>query len=321
MTELLPPSPTTPTAPLSTLQRTALTCLYQHRLLSTGQLKRLLLAHTAPHDTSYLRRQLRGLRGRGLADSVPAPTTAHQALWFATADGAVQVELAGEVPTRAYRMTAETAGGPLQQHTLAVNEVGTLFVETARAMGHECSPLDWTPEVAHRMRDGAGKRADYEYLISDAVLHYIVVEPHSRIQTRMFVELDRCTMTVTRLASKVSTYARYHAYVPGPAVPGRPPAGTLPAWRYRYPRFPTLLVILTGLRTAALEARIADLRALCAEDPLLRRVSDEITAGATTLDQLRERGPFADIFTPILGRDPTPVDLSMRSARGHRGPR
>lgn len=306
-----PNAPLAAPASLTRLQAGALTCLYQHRLLSGRQLGRLLTPHTA--STAYLRRQLWSLERLGLIDHVNAPTRAHSKLWFVTAAGAECVEAAGEVPVRGYRMSAEIARGLLQQHTLAVNETGLCFVEAARAHGHECGPLDWVPERAHRMRDGSGRRADHEYLIADAVLNYVVRPGDGRrIQTCMFLELDRCTMTVARLSAKLAGYARYYEYVPGTDTPGGDATpGTLPAWRYSYPRFPTILIVFTGAGAQAISARIADLRALAAEDPRLRRLAGELKIGATALEQLRDRGPFEPIFTPILGGDTTLIDMSL----------
>jgi hypothetical protein len=308
-------APPAVTASLTRLQAEALTCLYQHRLLSSGQLGRLLTPHTV--NTAHLRRQLRRLDDLGLVGHVNAPTRAHNKLYFATATGAACVEAAGEVPARSYRMSAEIARGLLQQHTLAVNETGLCFVEAARALGHECGPLDWAPERAHRMRDGGGRRVDHEYLIADAVLNYVVRPGDGRrIQTCMFLELDRCTMTVARLAAKLTGYARYYEYVPGAGAPGgETRQGGLPAWRYSYPRFPAILIVLTGAGPAAISARIADLRALAAEDPRLRRLAGELKIGATALEQLRVHGPFEPIFTPILGADTTPTDMSLRVRR------
>ena len=56
-------------------------------------------------------------------------------------------------------MTAALANGPLREHTLAVNEVGLVFVSAARARGDECGPNDWDNEVAFRVTDRRAGRA------------------------------------------------------------------------------------------------------------------------------------------------------------------
>ncbi|MFF7635995.1 hypothetical protein ACFZB9_23040 [Kitasatospora sp. NPDC008050] len=93
-------------------------------------------------------------------------------------------------------------------------------------------------------------------------------------------------------------------------------AAAVPAWRHRYPAYPRILLILTGTTPtctpARLHRRIADLRSLAHTGPLL--TTTPIRAGATTLDHLREHGPFAPIFTPVLGAaDPVDAWLRLRT--------
>ncbi|MCW2888256.1 MAG: Replication-relaxation [Streptosporangiaceae bacterium] len=59
----------------------ALTCLYQHRLLTTGQIRRLLLPEAR---SGYATRELRTLRTLGLVANVRDRGT-HEAAWFLTA--------------------------------------------------------------------------------------------------------------------------------------------------------------------------------------------------------------------------------------------
>jgi len=114
-----------------------------------------------------------------------------------------------------------------------------------------------------------------------------------------FIEVDRTQMTVARLAQKLHAYARYHQYTPQPAARTARRISRAPAWRSRYPAFPRVLLVLTGASASRLERRIADLRSLAAVDPALATTT--VRAGVTTLDQLRGQGPFAPIFTPVLG--------------------
>lgn len=282
----------------------ALRCLYQHRLLSSGQLQRLL-APQVPRESTYLKRQLRLLLLAGLAGVVTAPTPAREYLWFATEAGADLVESSGELVARGYRMDATKADGSLQKHMLAVAETGLAFVAHARLLGHECGPLDWVPEVAHRTRDGMHRRFDDDHLVADAVLHYVADAAGARTQYSVFIEVDRATMTVARLAGKLVQYARYLQYVPAGDA-GR--TGGREAWRYRYPRFPRLLIVLTGAGDEQLQRRAADLRAYAAALPQLLPLHDEVV-GVTTLDRLKDDGPFGPIVIPILGDDSSPSAL------------
>lgn len=196
--------------------------LYQHRLVSTRQLHRLI----TPHHTrsEYLRRQLHTLREAGLAETVGRRRSGQtDLLWWLTEKGATAVESAGLLPQRPYRMSPEAALGPLQDHTLATVETGLAMVEWARRLGHECGPLDWSPETAHHYRDEARPGEDLA-LIPDAVLNYVHTDAEQRTRTLLtyFVEVDRTQMTIARLAQKLHAYAAYRTYTPtqpGPRAP------------------------------------------------------------------------------------------------------
>ncbi|NUS15654.1 MAG: replication-relaxation family protein [Streptomyces sp.] len=284
--------------------------LYQHRLMTTSQLHRLL----QPHVTTpvYLRRQLARLRERGLVGSTLRNRGGGQGelAWYCTPGGAEIAEASGQVRVRAYRMTEQAAASQLQEHTLAVTETALAFIAAARLAGHECGPLDWEPELAHRCRDGEGRIGNEAWLVPDAVLHYV-----HRTKTRStfltyFLELDRATMHPERLRDKLSAYARYQTYVPATAGGrGRSgPAPTTEAWRSRYSVFPPVLFVLTGASPTALARRTADLRALAAADSRLRRASGRLHAGVTTLEQLQAAGPWSPIIVPVFGDDPVPTD-------------
>jgi hypothetical protein len=263
-------------------------CLYQHRLMSTGQLQRLLCPSAS--SSRYLRRELAGLRADGLVDAV-ACGSAGEGLWFVTAEGAALAEQSRQVVARPYRMDAARAGGPLKDHMLAVNEVGLAFVAAARARGDTCGPLDWIPEVAHAI--DVTRRAGRQ-VICDALLSYVVEnrDAGTRSQLQWFIELDRATMPVARLAAKLGEYTRYYAL---PAPGARP--GTGSAWRRLYPRFPRLLVILAGAEEDTLDRRIADLAVQVAARNFLQ--DGKVAAGVTTLTRLAGCGPFAPVFVPL----------------------
>jgi Replication-relaxation len=273
----------------------ALLCIYQHRLMSTSQLHRLLVPDAA--RTTYLRHELARLRNGGLLDAV-CSGSAREQLWFTTSAGAEQAEQSRQVIARPYRMTAERAAGPLRAHTLAVNEAGIAFAATARQRGDTCGPLDWIPEVDHVL--GRGR-----HLICDALLSYVLEDQAAatRTQLQWFLELDRATMPVGRLAAKLAAYAGY-------AQLCRPGRDRIQAWRQRYPAFPRLLVVLTGASEAALERRAGDLAAAAAADGALHHV--RLAAGVTTLGQLTEYGPFEPIVTRLGGPDVAECDALLR---------
>jgi hypothetical protein len=161
-------------AAFSRVASDALLCLYQHRLMTTGQLQRLLTPGAC--GPRYVQRELAVLRDGGLVEAV-ARGRAGAAAWFVTEAGAAVAERSGQVVRRPYRMTAEHAGGPLRDHTLAVVETGIAFVTAARERGDTCGPLDWIPEVAHFVGGGS-------HLICDALLSYVVDDGEVRTQVQ-----------------------------------------------------------------------------------------------------------------------------------------
>jgi hypothetical protein len=310
------PATAAPTRSFHRLGREILELLYQHRVLSTPQLHVLLtLPEKRPGRPVYLRWQLGELHQAGLVDRIRAHgpggrgrVQSQPFLWFLTEAGAASVEEAGELPSRPYRVSPESVAGARQAHTLGVNEVGVAFVEWARRLGHECGPLDWTPEVAN------------------AILNYVHMERGGRrTMLSFFVEFDRATMTSARLAAKLQAYGRLYEYVPQSADrTRRTPNATRPAWMYNYPVFPRVLVILDAAppkagepdrRPQRLAARTEDLYTRAAADVRLSRLKGDIHIGVTTLQQLQEHGPFAPIFTPLLSGTqsarPAPTDLYL----------
>ncbi|MEU2026940.1 replication-relaxation family protein [Streptomyces sp. NPDC016469] len=290
-----------PTGSVSRFSQRLLPLLYQHRLMSTSQLHYLLTPHTKRPE--YLLRQLRHLRTTGLVESVDRRASRLgncELLWHVTAAGCEVVEASSAVTTRSYRMSTRAAASQLQEHTLAVVDTGITFTKWAEHLGDECGPLDWEPELAHRVREGDNRMGDDAFLVPDAVLRYTHTTQEGRRQMlTFFLEVDRATMQVARLGQKLSTYARYATYTPL-AGRRRQARGVREAWRDRYPVFPRLLIILSGAGPAALARRTTDLRALAAVDPRLSQ-GGLLRAGVTTVELLKEKGPFAPVVTPLLG--------------------
>ncbi|MFC5805309.1 replication-relaxation family protein [Streptomyces formicae] len=302
---------------LSRLAQEILPVLYQHRLLTAAQLTRLL--RPAATTTRYVRHQLQLLHGHGLADAaVRRHNAAGELLWYVTPLGAETVEASGELAARSYRITGQAAASALQEHTLAINDTGLAFVEHARRAGDECGPLGWDMEVAHRVRDGNARHSDEAWLTPDAVLHYVRATGDERMLLTFMIEVDRSTMSIARLAAKLHAYARYATYVPqlSPGAKGRPGASgglVQEAWRERYPSFPRILLVLTGAPSRTLQRRAGDLRALAAADPRIARAAARLQVGVTSLGFLQAHGPFAPIFTPVMG-EAAPTDVLLHPA-------
>lgn len=261
--------------------------LNQHRLLSTRQLHAL---HAADSSARWMQHVLARLRMVGLATSAPLPHGLR--LWHLTERGLDAVEtIPSRAETRRKVIAPEHAAGPLQEHTLAVNEVGLAFVRAAREHGDECGPFDWFHEVAHPLGPPPGRRMP-EQLISDAVLTYQLAERGGKTTVAYrFLELDRANRSTADLARRLGRYARfYRRTVPAEEATREP----VPLWSRLYPVFPVLLVVLAGRPRDRLEDRRRILLALCRQDPDLAE-TPEVEVSVCLLDDLGERGPFAPI--------------------------
>ncbi|MFF4429806.1 replication-relaxation family protein [Streptomyces sp. NPDC001513] len=274
----------------------ALALIAQHRLLTTTQLHRMLMPHAPPRK---IHKVLGPLRTEGLiAHTVLGARSGLQA-HFLTASGAQTVSNWPELRGRRATVISSSAAASLRAaHTLTGVRAHLAFLTDAQSRGDEYGPLDWVPEVTHRLPDTGGE----ERLIADAVLHYTATRPR-RLQYRAFVEIDRTTMSSERLARKLITYARFHDYTPQTA--GR--HGTVAdqasplAWQRFYPRFPRILFVLAGAPRATLTNRIADLRRMTADHDLVTRFAAHVPLGAATLDDLEGLGPSGPVWTPLAG--------------------
>jgi hypothetical protein len=279
---------------LSPVGNDVLTSLYRHRLLSTSQIRAIHAPEGTPRG---VRKTLARLAEGGYAERVGVSGTRETA-WFVTPLGVEAVEGAG-VATRPYRVTPERARGPLQSHTLAVNDVGIAFLVAARQRGDDFDANGWRHETAHAITEGRKP----ELLIADAVVDYTVHEPNGEIFLCRFVEVDRGTMSVREVAAKLTNYARLYHFRPKEAA-GEAARG----WRQLYPRFPKVVVVLCGRPLPILERRLRSLLEMARRDPELLNLVDELGISMTTLDALARRGPFAPIFWR-LGGPAGPVDV------------
>lgn len=306
-----------PAGQLTPLGQLVLSALVQHRLLTTTQVH-LAVAHDFV-DGEYrptcvrrhVQRELKELQRRGMADFVTARSRARERRWWATETGVTATEGA-EVNSRAYRMDARKAAGAGQAHTLAVNDVGLAFLRAARTYGHDFGPLDWEHEIRHRIADKPLDGPTGNMLVADALVSYGYRTKSGDYRAlRLLVELDRGTMTPDRLAKKLRAYALYAAYVPGADRPGAS-AAAAPAWQTAYPRFPSVVLVLTGLSTSRLQTRVRALRELADEDALVRRTEGRMQLLVTTLEQLETHGPWEPVFSPLTGPDAPVTVLGPR---------
>jgi hypothetical protein len=271
-----------------------------HRVLSTVQIHAL---HAPKASRRYVQQGiLDRLRAAGLAATARGRRGLR--VWHLTEPGVDAVAtIASRAETRRKVIDEAAASGPLQQHTLGVNEIGIAFVEAARDRGDECGPFAWRHEIAHSLGSPPGRRMP-EQLIADAVLTYELVEPDdSTSVVYRFIEFDRATRSAPAVAAGLGRYARLYRRMIPADDPADPPVAL---WTRLYPAFPAVLVVLAGRRRDLLERRRDTLLALGRQDPDLRE-SPEVEVSICLLGDLVDRGPFAPICRTIADPD-TPVD-------------
>jgi DNA-binding MarR family transcriptional regulator len=276
-----------------------LAALAQHRMATTHQLHLLLRPDAVRQTVSG---PLNKLRQQGLVEYTVLPASNRSRAWYLTGEGARLTRdfpaLRGRPP---YPITSATAASLKTPHTLTVVRTHLAFVADARRRGDEHGHLDWTPEISHPLSDG-------EKIIADAVMHYTLTGDDQRRKLRAFVEVDRCTMSSERLAAKLIEYARLWSYEPQPVgrQRSRQSHGTGMVWLRWYPVFPRLLFVLTGASPYVLRNRISDLKAMVAQHPLVTALAREVPMGAVVLEDLEERSPTGDVWTPLASGEPRP---------------
>ena len=294
--------PSRPALPPKALE--VLASLAAHRVLSTPQVGAI---HSSQGSLRWAQRLLVRLRAAGLADYVEADH-ARRRLWHATERGARMASeagaLDGEPPPG-----AELAAGPLAAHTLAVNEAAICFLAAAAERGDDFGPLAWRHEVFHPISGGRGRRR--RSLVADAVFTYLRQDRAEIAIEQRFLELDRATLSVDRLAAELARYAELYRAGDG--------KGGEPLWRARYPVFPPVICVLAGAPRRALARRRSTASVLLASDPLLSR-TPEVAISICLMEDLRRDGPYAPVFREV--RDPgRPVDWLGRPAEDREEPR
>jgi hypothetical protein len=107
-----------------------------------------------------------------------------------------------------------------------------------------------------------------------------------------FLELDRATLSVERLAAELGRYAELYRVSDSEGEP---------LWRSLYPVFPRVVCVLDGASRRSLERRRSTVAALLRADPQLSR-APEVSIAICLLEDLRGEGPFAPIFREVRGR-------------------
>jgi hypothetical protein len=280
--------------------RLALAVLVQYRMATTEQMHRVIAPGVRSEQT---RRRLAKLREEGLIDRITLPRAGRLRVWFPTSYG---VQVACEWPELRGRRPPKTVSDPTAArlrvgHTLTVTETALVFLEHARHRDELCRPMDWIPEVYHSIGGG-------EAVIPDALMYYRRGrEGSAGPMLRAFVEVDRATMGPERLASKLTSYARLHRYVPTPPGQRRPSIGQMPAqeeWRQRYPLFPRVLFVLDGTGPAGVTTRINALHT-AAKDPALALFLHTVPVLAAALADLHSYGPSEPVWHPVQDPDRT----------------
>ncbi len=265
--------------------------LAQHRVLSAAQVRAI---HLPASGERWAQRMLVRLGDAGLAGYVRSPRS-HRRLWHVTELGARVAREAGARDGEPRLIGAEGAAGPLRAHTLAVNGAAICFLEAARERGDEFGPFSWRHEVSHPLSRGRGRRR--RALVADAVFTYLLLDGEGVAIEQRFLELDRATLSVDRLAAELARYAELHRLTG---------ADGEPLWRERYPVFPPIHCVLTGGRRNVLERRRATTIAMLGTNPRFTRET-EVAVSICLLEDLERDGPFAPIFRDAS--DPArPVD-------------
>lgn len=263
----------------------------QHRLLTTAQVQTI---HLPGRGQRWAQRVLVRLADAGLIAHVHAPG-GRRRLWFITERGAELAAGSGALDRPPKVMSAADAAGQLHAHTLAVNDTAICFLQSARERGDEFGPLSWRHEVAHPLTRGRGRRR--RQLVADALLSYLLVGDDEVVLEQRFLELDRATLPVDRLARGLARYAQLHRATA---------EHDEPLWRTWYPAFPPVLCVLAGATRSVLERRRDTAIALCGTDPELARTPD-VAIWLCLLEDLQRHGTFAAIFTDYQAPD-RPVD-------------
>jgi hypothetical protein len=262
--------------------------LAEHRALSREQIGEI---HMPGRGARWVRRVLGRIADAGLIDHARTAGGSPQRLWFATGAGARAAVEVGALRRMPRIFDAAEVAGPLQAHTVAVNDAAISFLAAARREGDDFGPLSWRNEVAHPLGDGPRRRRSRS-VIADALLTYIRTAGEKVFVEHRFLELDRATLGVDAMAAELARYADLYRATGSDEEP---------LWRRWYPAFPGVVCVLAGAAPEVLRRRRDTALALLRTEPQLDR-TPEVEIRVCLFADLITRGPFAPIFRSL--RDP-----------------
>lgn len=282
---------------LETAAAEVIDVLHQHRLLTTSQLRDLVLPERSLRRTQQV---IAELARRRLLDSVasghawPGPG---ERVWFLSRRGAaVAEELPDRAEPRRRLMTADKAASLLQAHTLAINAVGVAFMRAARVRGDEFDSRSWRHEIAHDIVAGRRRRL----LIADALLRYWTGDGSS-LHYR-FLEVDRGNALIDDLLGKLKRYVALHDAWRDYRNVGKWEHERLPVWPSRYLAFPSVLVMFADSGRADPVRRLTTAMAGCREEPEFKWKANLFRFAL--FDDLIAAGPFAALFRRLDSDQP-----------------
>ena len=101
-------------------------------------------------------------------------------------------------------------------------------------------------------------------LVVDSVLHFTAFWPDGGVDVlERFIEVDRCTESLTRVMAKLRTYVELYRYRPREVRGG--------GWRAEFERFPNVIVVLCGASERVLINRRDLLLQMCQQDTVMAK--------------------------------------------------
>jgi hypothetical protein len=280
-------SPETNAAGLPATTIDIVASLAEHRALSREQIGEI---HMPGTGARWVRRVLGRIADAGLINHARTAGGSPQRLWFATGAGARLAVEVGALPRMPRVFDAAEVVGPLQAHTVAVNDAAISFLAAARREGDDFGPLSWRNEVAHPLGVGPRRRRSRS-VITDALLTYLRTAGERVFVEHRFLELDRATLGVDVMAAELARYADLYRAAGGVKEP---------LWRRWYPAFPSVVCVLAGADRSVLRRRRDTALALLRTEPHLAG-TPEVEIRICLFEELVSKGPFAPIFRSLQG--------------------
>lgn len=260
--------------------------LAHHRYLTTGQVRRLWFP-ASTEISGAANKVLRALESLKLVESTRTASRG-ETLWWPATEG---YALLASRRQRAYRASRDKAEGQNQEHSIAVSEVGVLFVEAARVRGDECGPLSLEHEV--RLSSGSAP------VIADGLLSYAETHGGEFVAREALIEVDRARYPARRLWDRLRAYG---------SLKDDPRS-----WAVGFPGgWPPTLVVVDAPTNTQSELRIALVLDLLDRDP-----GNNLQVGFTTLPALRTRGPWEMIWS--VPGDPQGRAWTLQDSRSAAG--